>query len=88
MDAADPALPALSHEPRQALVAADHGFADLLAIAGCARAHLPADGLLLLEHGATQAQRLAAELVQLGYARVVCHRDAAGRERVTEARWH
>ena len=42
---------------------------------------------LLLEHGASQAARLAAELVGLGYARVVCHRDLAGHDRVTEAVW-
>lgn len=88
VDAGDAALAVLSHEPRQALVAADQGFADLVAIAGCARAHLGPGGLLLLEHGAGQAARLVPELVQLGYARVVCHRDAAGLDRVTEARWH
>jgi release factor glutamine methyltransferase len=84
---ADPALPALAHEPREALVGADEGYADLLAIAAGARAHLDSGGLLMLEHGTGQARRLAAELVQAGYARVVCHRDLAGHERVTEAIW-
>lgn len=84
----DPALPALAHEPRMALVAADEGFADLRAIAACARAHLLPGGVLLLEHGASQAARLASELVGLGYARVVCHRDPAGLDRVTEATWN
>lgn len=82
---ADPALADLVFEPREALVAADEGFADLFAIAACARGHLNPGGILLLEHGATQAARLAAELVRLGYARVVCHRDLAGHDRVTEA---
>lgn len=81
----DPALAALSHEPEQALVAGDEGFSDLLAIAACARDHLADGGVLLLEHGASQAQRLATELVRLGYARVVCHPDLAGLDRVTEA---
>lgn len=81
----DPALAALGFEPQEALVAADEGFADLFAIAAAARRHLREGGMLLLEHGATQAGRLAAELVRLGYARVVCHRDPAGRDRVTEA---
>ena len=51
----------------------------------CARA-APASpgGVLLLEHGATQAPAAAAELVALGYARVVCHRDLAGLDRVTK----
>jgi release factor glutamine methyltransferase len=83
----DPCLAALSFEPRQALVAADEGYSDLLAIARCARKHLKSGGLLLLEHGATQAARLAAALVAEGYDRVACHRDLAGHERVTEAYW-
>ena len=44
---ADPALGRLRHEPQQALVADEEGFADLLQIARCARAHLTAGGLLL-----------------------------------------
>ena len=84
---ADPALSALTHEPREALVGADEGYADLFEVATGARAHLKSGGLLLLEHGMGQAQRLAAELVQAGYARVVCHRDLAGHDRVTEAVW-
>jgi release factor glutamine methyltransferase len=84
----DPALAELFHEPRDALVAGEAGHSDLLAIARCARVHLYPGGVLLLEHGATQAARLAAELVGLGYARVVCHRDLAGLDRVTEATWN
>ena len=37
VDAGDPALAALSHEPHGALVAADEGYADLLALAAGAR---------------------------------------------------
>ena len=84
----DPALAALAHEPAGALVAGQEGLADLLAVADCARSHLATGGLLLLEHGASQGAPLAGELVALGYARVVCHRDLAGHDRVTEARWH
>jgi release factor glutamine methyltransferase len=87
VDAGDAALVALAHEPLGALVAADEGYADLLALAAGARGHLKSAGLLLLEHGAGQAARLHAELVALGYARVVCHRDLAGHDRVTEAVW-
>ena len=85
--AADPALDMLRHEPRSALASADDGYADLLAIATAARSHLRPGGLLLLEHGATQAPRLADALVACGYARVVCHPDLAGLARVTEAHW-
>jgi release factor glutamine methyltransferase len=83
----DPALDALRHEPLSALAAPDEGYADLLAIADGARAWLKPGGLLLLEHGATQAPRLATELVARGYARVVCHPDFAGLPRVTAAQW-
>ena len=83
----DPALALLQHEPQAALVADDNGFADLLQIAHQARRHLRPGGVLLLEHGSTQAPRLAAELVALGYARVVCHRDLAGLDRITESHW-
>jgi release factor glutamine methyltransferase len=87
VQAGDSALPALSHEPLGALVAGNEGYADLLALATGAREHLKSAGLLLLEHGASQAARLHAELVALGYARVVCHRDLAGHDRVTAAVW-
>ena len=87
IDPDDIALKALRHEPLSALTAPDAGYADLLAIADAARAWLKPGGLLLLEHGATQAPRLAAELVARGYAQVVCHPDLAGLPRVTAAQW-
>jgi release factor glutamine methyltransferase len=83
----DAALAKLAFEPRQALVAEGDGYADLLTLIHCARNHLRPGGLLLLEHGATQAARLAAALVAEGYDRVACHRDLAGHERVTQAYW-
>ncbi len=83
----DPALAALQHEPASALVAADEGHADLLAIGAGARAVLRPGGLLLLEHGTSQAQRLAEALAALGYSRIACHRDLAGHDRVTLAVW-
>jgi release factor glutamine methyltransferase len=83
----DPALAALRHEPGSALTAPDEGYADLLCIAGQARSWLHPGGLLLLEHGATQADRLGRELVARGYARVGCRPDLAGHDRLTVARW-
>lgn len=82
-----PALTALRHEPPGALVAADDGYADLLTIATQARARLKPGGLLLLEHGYTQAARLAAMLAALGYRDITCHQDLAGLDRVTLAIW-
>ena len=82
-----PALAALMHEPRAALVAEDAGYADLLQIAGEARTRLKPGGTLLLEHGAEQAARLRHELVALGYQAITTHQDLAGLDRVTAAVW-
>jgi len=88
--AGDPALaePTLQYEPHAALCPGPSGLEALAAIAEQARAHLHAGGWLVLEHGADQAAALAHRLVALGYAHVRCHRDLAGRDRVTEASWH
>ena len=85
----DPALmdPALRHEPAGALSPGSTGLEALVMIAEQARAHLQPGGGLLLEHGADQAAALAGRLEALGYAHVLCHRDLAGRDRVTAARW-
>jgi release factor glutamine methyltransferase len=81
------ALADLTHEPRSALVAADHGYADLLHIADTARTHLKPGGLLLLEHGAEQVLRLRAVLQELGYGHIATHQDLAGLDRVTGGIW-
>jgi release factor glutamine methyltransferase len=85
--AGHPALAALGHEPVEALVAEDDGYADLIAIAAGARSRLKPGGLLLLEHGSGQAERLARELALLGYSAIDCHQDLAALDRVTAANW-
>ena len=80
----DPALEALRHEPRLALTPGGDGFAALRHLVRGAAAHLKRDGWLLLEHGATQARQLRAELVLNGFRHVRSHRDLAGHERATE----
>jgi release factor glutamine methyltransferase len=85
--AGHPALAALRHEPLDALVAADEGYADLFAIADGARSRLKPGAMLLLEHGAEQAARLSQKLAELGYESIACHRDLAGLDRVTTAIW-
>jgi release factor glutamine methyltransferase len=87
--ASDPALaqPELMREPRLALVAAEDGLAALRAIIRTAPRHLEPGGWLLLEHGAEQAAAVAGALVARGFAQVRCHRDLAGRERMTEGQW-
>jgi release factor glutamine methyltransferase len=83
----DAALAALRHEPAAALIPGPGGLEALRHLISQASAHLEPGGWLLLEHGADQADAVAAALVAAGYARVRCQRDLAGRDRVTEGRW-
>ena len=79
--AADPHLPALRHEPQQALVAGPDGLDDLREIIASARAHLQPGGWLLLEHGWDQADAVAALLRTHGYQSVTHRLDLAGHRR-------
>ncbi|HUN24883.1 MAG TPA: peptide chain release factor N(5)-glutamine methyltransferase [Steroidobacteraceae bacterium] len=87
--AQDPVLDAapLKFEPRAALTPGDDALSALRTIIRGAPQHLERGGWLLLEHGATQAPEVARELVVRGFAHVRSHRDLAGHERMTEARW-
>ncbi len=77
----------LPFEPRSALVAEDNGLADLSEIIEDAPRCLKSNSWLLLEHGFEQAEDVARMLRQRGYVDIHCHRDYAGQERMTEARW-
>jgi len=79
----DPALAALSHEPRAALVAGDDGLADLAAICNGAPARLTGAGCLIVEHGALQGTAVRELMAQSGLADAETRRDLAGRERAT-----
>lgn len=74
-------------EPRSALVADDDGFADLFFIASAAKSYLTENGLLLLEHGCEQGERLRNYLSQCGYLSVKTEQDYNGNARVTWAMW-
>jgi release factor glutamine methyltransferase len=78
---------ALRFEPRAALSAGSTGLEALRHLIARAGAYLEPGAWLVLEHGASQAGEVARALVGAGYARVRCHRDLAGRDRVTEAQW-
>jgi release factor glutamine methyltransferase len=82
----DPALAALVHEPREALVAGTDGLNAIRVLARECRPLLRQGGLLLLEHGADQAGEVAAILGEAGWTAIHCSRDAAGLPRVTGAR--
>jgi release factor glutamine methyltransferase len=83
----DGALAALRYEPAGALSPGPTGLEALRYLIAGAPAHLERNGWLLLEHGVDQAAAVAAALVAAGYGRVRCHRDLAGRDRVTEGLW-
>jgi release factor glutamine methyltransferase len=85
--AGDPALSALRYEPATALSPGPTGLEALRHLIALAPTYLEPGAWLVLEHGADQAFEVAAALVAAGYARVRCHRDLAGRDRVTEAQW-
>lgn len=84
---ADPHLPALRHEPVQALTAGKDGLSDLRRIIGQAPAHLQPQGWLLLEHGYDQARAVCALLEQRGFAQVQSRADLAGIPRCSGGRW-
>ncbi len=85
IDEADPHLAEgdVRFEPRSALVAADHGLADLSHIIIQSRQHLVSGGWLLLEHGWTQGEAVRALFLQAGFERVETCRDYGGNERLT-----
>lgn len=85
IDEADPHLAEgdVRFEPRSALVAAEHGLADLSHIIIQSRQHLASGGWLLLEHGWTQGEAVRALFLQAGFAGVETCRDYGGNERLT-----
>ena len=84
---ADPHLPALHAEPRQALVSGADGLDDIRTITLQAPAHLKTGGWLLLEHGFDQAAAVQALLLQAGFAQVQSRKDLAGIQRCTGGCW-
>ena len=82
--AGDPALAALAHEPRNALVAGSDGLAAIGAIASAAPARLVRGGWLIVEHGANQGAAVRALFSAAGLAAVATWPDLAGHERVTQ----
>ncbi|MBX9705223.1 MAG: peptide chain release factor N(5)-glutamine methyltransferase [Gammaproteobacteria bacterium] len=81
----DPHLTALRYEPQTALVAADHGLADIATIAAQARHYLLPQGILAIEHGSEQGAAVRELLCAQGYHVDKTYRDLQGLERVTLA---
>jgi release factor glutamine methyltransferase len=83
----DPHLPALVHEPRQALVSGADGLDDIRHIVTHAPEVLEPGGWLLFEHGHDQADAVAQLLAQRGFASVQSRKDLAGHLRCTGGQW-
>lgn len=82
----DPAFEGLRHEPRSALASGPDGLDDIRRIVPAAFAHCAPCGCLLIEHGADQADAVAAVFAAAGWRRITNVRDYAGKPRVTLGR--
>jgi release factor glutamine methyltransferase len=79
----DPALEKLAAEPLLALAPGPTGFEALRAIIDGAARHLNPCGWLVLEHGDTQAHKVAAMLGDRGFGSIRSHSDFSGKSRIT-----
>jgi release factor glutamine methyltransferase len=86
VQAHDPHLAALTHEPLQALVSGADGLDDMRQIIAKAPMHLQPGGWLLLEHGYDQAAAVRSLLADAGLEAVQSRRDLAGIERCSGGR--
>ena len=73
-------------EPRAALVGGPDGLDAIRLIAKQAFTRLMPGGFLFLEHGHDQAAAVAETLTAAGFCEILCHRDLAGHDRITECR--
>lgn len=89
IDADDPHLAQgdVRFEPKSALVAENHGLADIETIIDGAKRHLHSSGWLLIEHGWTQAEAVRKLMQQAAFNAVTSIRDYANLERVTMGQW-
>ena len=79
----DPHLPALVHEPEEALTSGPDGLNDIRLIISQSPTHLKPGGWLLLEHGYDQAEAVTALLHAKGFENVQSRNDLAGIARCT-----
>ena len=83
IDSDDEHLPALTAEPITALVAANHGLADIEVIVQGSGARLNAQGLLAIEHGYDQGDAVQQIFRQYSFTDVTTLKDFGGNDRVT-----
>lgn len=77
----------LRFEPHSALVAEEHGLADLAFICHGAGTHLQQGGWLVLEHGWQQGEAVRTLLTRSGFSKVTTVHDYADHERVSFGQW-
>jgi release factor glutamine methyltransferase len=83
----DAALARLAAEPLEALTPGATGLESFATIIAAAPAHLRENGVLALEHGATQAEAVTALFSGARFAAIQTRADDAGLPRVTYARF-
>lgn len=82
----DDALNRLRYEPLAALAAGDDGLDAIRVLAADCIDIIEDDGVLLIEHGAEQADAVAALLATHGWTEITNYKDFSGHPRVTAAR--
>ncbi|SUW64234.1 Release factor glutamine methyltransferase [Buttiauxella agrestis] len=89
IDAQDPHLSQgdVRFEPRSALVAENHGLADLRTLVETARNFLEPGGWVLLEHGWQQAAQMRELFNDAGYTEIQSCQDYGGNDRLTVGRY-
>jgi|TARA_B110000003_G_C16632976_1_gene527357 release factor glutamine methyltransferase len=75
----------LSYEPSDALVAANDGFADIFKIIDTSPRFLNSEGILMIEHGHTQGDKIKNYFQQKSFDNIKQHHDINQKIRVTSA---
>ncbi len=83
IDKTDEHLPQLTAEPITALVADNHGLADIEQIISGATDHLQQGGLLAIEHGYNQGDDVQQLFRQTNFTEIKTIKDYCGNDRVT-----
>jgi release factor glutamine methyltransferase len=73
----------LRYEPTTALVAEDNGYSDICHIIGHAKHFLKPGGILMLEHGFEQGEKVRQYFDEHGYIKVSTRKDYSQNERFT-----
>ncbi|MBR7890008.1 peptide chain release factor N(5)-glutamine methyltransferase [Marinomonas sp. A79] len=74
-------------EPKSALIADNHGLADIEHIVATAPDFLAPQGYLIFEHGYDQAAAVREYLTTRGFTKVASFQDLGGNDRVTMGQW-